>query len=481
MSRRGPRWRSTLVSAARPTLINEIALRKAVDAFPTPRPRLSIAVLLTADLVALSTAAATSVIVWSHFGTPFDPQFYVRLWPVLLLFPLAYATSALYPAFGCNPAGELRTLSTVTSVVYAALAVGIFLLKDAETYSRGIFLLAWAQTVALVPLGRALARTAFADRPWWGYPVVVLGSERAAAVATTLEYRGTLGLKPAGVFERLEAAELFAGKHRIRHAILVMEEAHHGAALAQFERASNSFSEVIVVPELAGFSSLWVEARDLNGILGLQVRQRLLGAWPRIVKRTVDVAAVIAGGILALPVAIAIAAAIKINTPGPVFYKQKRIGLGGREFMAWKFRTMVNRANEALEEHLSRDERLRQEWQKFQKLRDDPRITRVGRFLRRTSLDELPQLWNILTGEMSLVGPRPIIRQETSHYGGGLAMYQKVKPGLTGLWQVSGRNHLTYEERVSLDLYYIRNWSPWLDVYILARTAPAVLAARGAY
>lgn len=469
------------MSAARPSVITQFASRKAAASVPAARPHLSAAVLLTADLFALSVAATVSVIAWTHFGTPFDPQFYLRLWPVLLLFPLAYAASGLYPAFGCSPAGELRTLSTVTSLVYPALVVAIFLRKDAETYSRGIFLIAWAQTLLMVPLARALARAGFAQKPWWGYPVVVLGSERAAAVAKTLAHRANLGLKPVAVFDRLDAAGVFAAEHRIRHAILVMEETRRASTLAQFEYASNIFSEVIVVPELAGFSSLWVQARDLNGILGLQVRQRLLDSWPRVVKRAVDIAAVIAAGIVALPAALAIAIAIRINSPGPVFYKQKRIGLAGGEFTAWKFRTMVMHASDVLEQHLNRDERLREEWRQFQKLRDDPRITRVGRFLRRTSLDELPQLWNILLGDMSLVGPRPIIRPETSRYGDGFAIYQKVKPGLTGLWQVSGRNQLSYQERVELDLYYIRNWSPWLDIYILGRTVTAVLQARGAY
>jgi len=142
---------------------------------------------------------------------------------------------------------------------------------------------------------------------------------------------------------------------------------------------------------------------------------------------------------------------------------------------------MVANAEEVLAKHLKRDPALRAEWKASHKLRHDPRITAAGRFLRRTSLDELPQFWNILTGEMSLVGPRPIVSEEIPRYGEAYAFYKRVTPGLTGLWQVSGRNRLPYEERVALDTYYIRNWSPWLDLYILARTIPAVLFARGAY
>jgi lipopolysaccharide/colanic/teichoic acid biosynthesis glycosyltransferase len=138
-------------------------------------------------------------------------------------------------------------------------------------------------------------------------------------------------------------------------------------------------------------------------------------------------------------------------------------------------------AEAALKSYLDQHPELRDEWNKDHKLKDDPRITRVGKFLRRTSLDELPQLWNILRGEMSLVGPRPIVSAEVSRCGEHFDMYSKVRPGLTGLWQVSGRNDTSYEQRVNLDCYYVRNWSVWLDLYILAKTIRVVLLGKGAY
>jgi lipopolysaccharide/colanic/teichoic acid biosynthesis glycosyltransferase len=142
---------------------------------------------------------------------------------------------------------------------------------------------------------------------------------------------------------------------------------------------------------------------------------------------------------------------------------------------------MVQNADQVLSEYLREHPILRQEWDWNQKLKDDPRITRVGRFLRRTSLDELPQFWNALKQEMSLVGPRPIVQEEIHRYGEDFQLYQMVKPGITGLWQVSGRNSLSYERRVSLDSYYVRNWSVWLDLYVLARTIKVVLKGDGAY
>jgi lipopolysaccharide/colanic/teichoic acid biosynthesis glycosyltransferase len=142
---------------------------------------------------------------------------------------------------------------------------------------------------------------------------------------------------------------------------------------------------------------------------------------------------------------------------------------------------MVQNADRVLDEYLIRHPELKDAWEQDHKLRNDPRVTRVGRFLRQTSLDELPQLWNILRGEMSLVGPRPIVDEEIWRYGDKFTLYTKVTPGLTGLWQVSGRNNLPYEERVNLDAYYVRNWSVWLDVYILIRTIWVVASGEGAY
>ena len=147
----------------------------------------------------------------------------------------------------------------------------------------------------------------------------------------------------------------------------------------------------------------------------------------------------------------------------------------------WKFRTMVMNAEQVLENYLNKYPELRAEWEAGQKLKDDPRLTRVGKFLRKSSLDELPQLWNVLNGDMSLIGPRPIVEEERKRYEGRYQHYEQVRPGITGMWQVSGRNDTTYEERIQLDEYYVRSWSLWLDVYILIRTVWVVISCKGAY
>jgi Undecaprenyl-phosphate galactose phosphotransferase WbaP len=200
-----------------------------------------------------------------------------------------------------------------------------------------------------------------------------------------------------------------------------------------------------------------------------------------LVKRTVDLLVATTILLLSMPVIIGVAVLVKLTSPGPVIYGHKRIGVHGQPFNTWKFRTMYSDSENVLREYLKRDPAARTEWDRDYKLRYDPRVTPIGAFLRKWSLDELPQLWNVLKGEMSMVGPRPIVTDEISKYGDVFKLYKAVKPGLTGLWQVSGRNDVTYEDRVWLDQYYIRNWSPWMDLYIVPQTVVAMLRRTGAY
>lgn len=443
-------------------------------------PWVSAAIFAAGDLAALSLAAGASVLIWSCVDARLAPETYVHLWPVLLTFLIAYAASGLYPGFGRNVADELHRLSVATSLVYPALAVTAFLLKDAASFSRAVFLLAWAQSLAIVPLVRALLRRSLERRSWWGDAVVIVGAADAAnAVALSLAERPELGLRPVLVLDDPRHALAASRSLGIRHGILVGTP---GGELARgYGELSRVFRRVTIVPELHGLSSLWVEARDLGGVIGLEFRQRLLMPGARAVKRAVDLCLILGTAALALPFVLLIAAAIKLTSAGPVFYRQSRYGRNGATFTAWKFRSMVRNASDVLARHLETNPALRREWERDHKLRRDPRVTAVGRFLRRTSLDELPQIWNVLLGEMSVVGPRPIVADEIPLYGEAYDLFTQVRPGITGLWQVSGRNDLTYEKRVYLDTYYIRNWSPWLDLYILARTVAAVATARGAY
>ncbi len=207
---------------------------------------------------------------------------------------------------------------------------------------------------------------------------------------------------------------------------------------------------IIALPSVRSFTykSLWVSTQDFSGILGLETQQKLLDYKRQIFKRVMDLTLVCIGGLLIFPIMICIALVVKLNSSGPILFRHKRIGMGGKVIRIWKFRTMLENADEVLQRCLKNDVDLCREWDEFHKLSCDPRITSVGYFLRKTSLDELPQLFNVLKGELSLIGPRPIVLEEVPKYKDKFEIYKKVKPGMTGLWQISGRNNTSYDERV---------------------------------
>ena len=241
--------------------------------------------------------------------------------------------------------------------------------------------------------------------------------------------------------------------------------------------------KVTFVSELFGIPAANIQARGLMNeqTLILEVKNNLAQRRNRLFKRIFDVTATVIGGILILPVALIVAILIYLDSPGPIVFGHKRVGQGGKEFPCYKFRSMVPNAQEALEIYLKENPEAREEWERDFKLKDDPRVTKIGKFLRKTSLDELPQLWNVLIGDMSLVGPRPIVRAEVEKYGEYINDFYLVPPGITGVWQVSGRSDTTYEERVLMDSWYVHNWSVWIDIVYLVKTVFAVIKSKGAY
>ena len=238
-----------------------------------------------------------------------------------------------------------------------------------------------------------------------------------------------------------------------------------------------------VITNLVAVPTGTVEVESIfnEKLLILRLKNNLARPLNRFIKTIVDYTLTIIGVILISPILLFIAGWIYKDSPGPVIFRHIRIGKNGRAFPCFKFRTMCINADKKLQELLANDAETRAEWEKDFKLKNDPRITKSGAFLRRTSLDELPQLLNVLRGEMSLVGPRPVIEAELPRYGDFLDDYLMVKPGITGMWQVNGRSDTTYDERVQMDSWYVRNWSVWLDFMLLFRTIKAVLAGKGAY
>ena len=253
--------------------------------------------------------------------------------------------------------------------------------------------------------------------------------------------------------------------------------------VALINRLQLLVKRVAFVPELFGLPTSNITARGMmeEQAVVLRVQNNLARKSNRIMKRIFDIVATICGGILILPILAIVALLIYLDSPGPIVFGHKRVGQGGKEFPCYKFRSMVPNAQEALEVYLKENPAAREEWKRDFKLKDDPRVTRIGKFLRKTSLDELPQLWNVLIGDMSLVGPRPIVRDEIVKYGDYINDLYLVPPGITGVWQVSGRSDTTYEERVLMDSWYVHNWSVWIDIVYLLKTVLAVVKSKGAY
>ncbi|MBE7386041.1 MAG: undecaprenyl-phosphate galactose phosphotransferase WbaP [Leptolyngbya sp. SIO1E4] len=454
--------------------------------------------LVVADALGLILAGIISVHVRLALGGQFEPELYWQLWPLLGIMLLIYGVANLYPAVGLSPVEELRRLCLSTTLFYMALGAVIFLTREGTTYSRGIFLMAWLLSMGGSWLSRVGIRKIFSRCTWWGFPVLIMGAGKTGElVIRTLKRQPSLGLKPVAVLDddpqkqgtleavpvlgQLSLTPYIAQELNVSYAIVAMPGVPREKLLAILERYGKTFPHLLVIPDLFGFASLWVSATDMGGILGLEIRQRLLLPGPRLIKTALDWLLTVIVGLLALPLFGIIIIAVKLDSPGPIFYGQYRLGRGARPFIAWKFRTMVMDADWVLDQHLAQNVTLREQWEKTRKLKQDPRITRIGRILRRTSLDELPQLWNVMRGEMSLVGPRPIVDDEIVHYADKFELYKRVLPGITGLWQVSGRSDVTYSERVTLDAYYVRNWSVWLDIYILLKTIWVVLVGDGAY
>jgi len=465
-----------------------------------PQASLTIASIVVTDMVAIFLAIGFTVFVRLTLAEEYTFFEYLRLWPMIGIFLFAFALAGLYPGVPMNPINELRSVFTAITVVFLIFGVFIFLSRSDTIWSRGIFLAACPISAVTVVLFRSGLRHSCAKKSWWGVPVVLLGGGQAGqTVVETLSQLPWIGLKivavlddSAGELQRwgaqkgfilgeLDTVNKMIKSGGVSYAIVTLSNASRQELIQTLERYTDKFHHIILVPDLFGLSSLWVTAQDIGGMLGLEIRQALLQRRPRFLKRMLDLAIAIIGGLLLLPLCLLICLAIKLTSSGPVVYGQKRLGLGSRHFVAWKFRTMVSDADEALNHHLKNNKRLKEEWQRNHKLRNDPRVTAIGKILRHTSLDELPQLWNVLIGEMSLVGPRPIVEAEVPKYGNRFKLYCKVRPGMTGLWQVSGRNDTGYDKRVQLDEYYVRNWSVWLDLYLLGRTLGSIISCSGAY
>ena len=458
------------------------------------RPYATLLCLAVTDSLALLASVGISVLLKAFLESGVRVESYLRLLPLLFVFLVVYAAIGLYSIVALSPPEELRRATIASSVLFLFLGAATVSVRGAQQLFTWTLVVALLVSVVLFPLMRACTRQVLGSRPWWGFPAVIFGSGAASAkIVRTMLADTAIGLKPVAlvndsyagldvdgvpVLHTFHPCLLRFPRRCKTYAVFVAQDTSADNLKARIGRYRNDFSHVLIVPELTGIASLWVNSKRIGGVLGLEVSQHRVH---NEFKRVLDIALALAVGVLAGPLCLALSLFGQLESPGPIFYSQRRIGLNGTPFHAYKFRSMVMNSEALLAEHFRSHPEAREEWQRTQKLKNDPRVTRVGRILRKTSMDELPQIWNVLRGEMSFVGPRPIVEDEIRHYGEDFDLYKRVRGGITGLWQVSGRSDTTYEERVSLDAFYSRNWSVWLDLCILFRTFSVVLFGKGAY
>lgn len=414
-----------------------------------------------------------------------------------LFFPIGYALAGLYPGYGLPVVERIRRKVQVTFVLFLVLIAWEWLFLR-EGWSRGVLVLAMGWALVLVPVGSAGVREVLVRLGLWGVPVLILGAGHTGALVARVLFRDrALGLRPVAFLDddpdkhgiKVEGLPVLGPIHQVSHwarkGLRVVILAMPGVGSRRLAELLEGLPvpRILLVPDLLSTPSLWVSSRDLGGVLALEVHKNLLLRRNRLLKRALDYLIGVPLFLLSLPIIGIFALWVKAVSPGPAFYAQEREGYLGRTIRVWKLRTMYPDAEKRLAEYLQASSEAKNEWERYFKLKDDPRVLPVvGTFLRRTSLDELPQLWNVIRGEMSLVGPRPFPRYHMERFSPGFrSLRQSVWPGLTGLWQVSARSDGDLEVQEALDTYYIRNWSLWLDLYILARTLWVVLTRKGAY
>jgi len=451
--------------------------------------------LLLVDVLTLTATIAICRFAFRQLGLPVGANIAEALIPIAIGFVLLNFEFRLYPGVRLSPVEELRRL--IVSITCMFVVLGVVVLAGGVQVHWLFLLVVYLASLVSLPMGRGWARNVLGRWTGWGIPVLVCGEgPTAGRLFQWLSSNRQLGFRPVGVIGSRDALDMdvdekwyagtwdatpeVANERGVYWAVVVPPESRPSAISSLIADHLYTIPHIHLVSEVVGLPDQW-NPQQLDGLTGIHLQQNLMLPLPRLTKRCMDLAAATVGGLLLLPFLFYLAVAVKMSSRGPILYGHRRIGRNGRYFTAWKFRTMFQNADLVLEQYLSEHPELLEEWQKDHKLRFDPRVTRIGRFLRKTSLDELPQLWNVIRGEMSLVGPRPIVTAEIKKYGPYFGLYTMVKPGITGLWQVSGRNNTTYEERIQLDAYYVRNWSPWMDLYLLLRTIRIVLFAKGAY
>jgi Undecaprenyl-phosphate galactose phosphotransferase WbaP len=423
---------------------------------------------------------------------------FVTYWPYLPGFILIFLISNLYPGVSLAPAEEMKRLCIGSIFAYGGITLSRFIEKDTWDSVNAAFLISCFFSTIILLGARSLTHLFLYKTKLGGIPAVIYGAGSTGKyVAECLNNNIRTGYIPVlflddsafpeneimgiPVIQDTSIGPEIVKRYNIKMAIVAMPELDAEKLKILLKKSVSAFRYNVLIPNFFNISNIWMSVRDFSGILGIETSHKLKLNFNLGIKRLMDILCVLFGGILILPFLLIIALLIKVTSSGPVLYKHKRLGKNGKPFYAYKFRTMKKNAEAMLEELLKSDPAIREEWEKYHKLKNDPRVTAVGKVLRHFSLDEFPQLINILKGEMSLVGPRPIVNDEIDKYGDDFDRIFTIRPGLTGLWQVSGRSDTNYSERISYDTYYLQSWSAWLDLWIILKTFGSIILGRGAY
>lgn len=442
----------------------------------------------------------------------YSPGDYLCFWPVPFFFVVAnsvfelYHGNWIYPAAPLPPVEEMRRLFGSSFLTHiGVIAFLAFAYQTTDGYSR----------VVIAASGFVTAFAAQSFRNWmrkflhWAdvgqIPVFLAGGgEVALQIAAFLKGDVYSGLRVVGYFDgtgkggrqesgrvgeksfanlgvpRLGSLRDIVAKAKERDVKILLACQGERLFRRQIEALSGWFTYIEYLPTLDVFPVFGSRAVSFGGLGGVEMKNQGRMRVKRFQKRLLDTLLAAIAFIALSPLFLLLPVLIKLTSPGPVFFRQKRLGKNGTPIYVLKFRSMYRDAEARLKSLLESDPRAAEEWSRHFKLDRDPRITPFGLFLRKTSLDEIPQLFNVFSGEMALIGPRPIVEEEVTYYGNAYRIFSSVKPGVTGLWQVSGRSDTDYAQRVALDTYYVLNWSLWMDLWILVRTVYVVLFMRGA-
>lgn len=395
---------------------------------------------------------------------------------------------------------ETRLILKSTSISFALVMILVFVTQEYFYYSRLIILLAWACSIFFLPFFRYLTKLILIKTGLWKKRVIMIGSiSDCIGIIKDIKQNKTLGYEIVGcltdnqeeigrnfqgikVLGHLGEIEIWKLKTNFEDIIVTLPNIPRDQMIVLLKRWEQISDTIRYIPRTGDLITTGIEIENIGKTLALTVRKNLHKPWNLAIKFAFEFFLALIILIIFIPFALVMAMAIKLDSPGPVFFIQERIGKRGRKIKVIKFRTMYGDAEQRLAEYLQKNPRARQEWEEFRKLRSfDPRVTRVGRFLRRRSLDEIPQVINVLKGEMSLVGPRPYLPEEWAEITPFRSIIQQVRPGITGLWQISGRSNVSFNERLAIDEYYIRNWSLWMDMVILFKTIKVSLQGEGAF